>query len=222
MIPDKKQIEASKHILIKSDKESLAQASVLYSYCLSLHKKVSLYAPEIERRFSFLPWIDKRRSNRADSADLEIDSSIEIMDLYDFMQMSDVKINAKMATALYAGLLQRYENFLSDAMDGTIFAVLAQLITLGADHQKCVENIVYSEPLSKIRLKAILYKNLLLKENAKVAHVSFCDEDLHASGASLEDVCEAAREFLHIVHIREVHIVKSDENNKIIKIVKDV
>jgi hypothetical protein len=93
------------------------------------------------------------------------------------------------------------------------------LIDFGAEHRKCVENLLGSVPLSVIRLKSILFKNLLLKENASVAYVGFCDEDLHASGASLDDVYKAAVEFLKIVHVKEVHIVKND---KIIKIIKDV
>ncbi len=221
MIP-KKQINESKHILIKSDKESLAQASALYSYLLTQHKKVSLYADAIDRRFSFLPWIDKVRTNVPTSADLEIDSNIEIMVLYTFLQESDVKINAKMATALYAGFLKRYKNFISDDVNGTVFAALSQLITLGAEHKQCVKHLCKEVPLSMIRLKALLFKTFLLKENGKVACVSINDADLLASGASMEDALDAATELLNVVHVQEVHLVKSDENNKIIKIIKDV
>ncbi|MBA1432682.1 MAG: phosphoesterase [Epsilonproteobacteria bacterium] len=219
MIPSK-QIDASRHILIKSDKKNLPQASVLYSYLLSRHKKVSCCADEADKKFSFLPWFEKIRVNCSSSADLEIDANIEIMDLYNFLQESDVKINAKMATALYAGFLLRYKNFLSDDVNGTVFAALGQLITFGAEHKLCVTHLCKNTPLRHIRLKAILFEKCLLKENAKVASVSIDDADLLRSGVSMEEATEAAKELLDIVHVEAVELVKSDEN--IIKIIKDV
>jgi len=221
LIPSK-QIDASKHILIKSDKKHLPQASVLYSYLLSKHKKVSCCADEVDKKFSFLPWFEKIRVNCSSSADLEIDANIEIMDLYNFLQESDVKVNAKMATALYAGFLLRYKNFLSDDVNGTVFAALSQLMTLGANHQLCVQHLYKSVPLCVIRLKSILFEKLLLQENAKVAYVSINDADLFASGASMQEAVDAAADLLNVVHVEEVHLVKSDENNKIIKIIKDI
>jgi hypothetical protein len=221
LIPDK-QINESKHILIKSDKESFAQASALYSYLLTQHKKVSLYADETDRRFSFLPWFDKLRSNLPASVDLEIDANIEIMDLYTFLQESGSKINVKMATALYAGFLKRYKNFTSEDVDGTVFAALSQLINYGAAHKECVEYLNKRVSLSMIRLQSILFKNLLLQKSAEVACVSISEVELRASGASIDDVFEAAAALLNLVHVHEVHIVKSDEKNKIIKIIKDV
>ena len=216
------QIDASKHILIKSDKESLAQASVLYSYLLTLHKKVSLYTENMDAKFSFLPWMDKVRTSRVSSADMEIDSNIEILDLYNFLQDNALKINAKMATALYAGFLKRYKNLMAEDVDGTVFAALSQLITLGADHKLCIKELYKSVPLRMIRLKSILFEKFLLQENAKVACVSINDADLHASGTSMQEAIDAAAELLNVVHVEEVHLVKSDENNKIIKIIKDI
>ena len=216
------QIDASKHILIKSDKESLAQASVLYSYFLTLHKKVSLYSENMDTKFSFLPWMDKVRENRVSSADMEIDSNIEILDLYNFLQDNALKINAKMATALYAGFLKRYKNLMAEDVDGTVFAALSQLITLGADHKLCIKELYKSVPLRIIRLKSILFEKFLLQENAKVACVSINDGGLLASGASMQEAIDAAAELLNVVHVEEVHLVKSDENNKIIKIIKDI
>jgi hypothetical protein len=221
LIPEKK-IAQSKHILIKSDKENFAQASILYSYLLSQHKKVSLYAQEKGRKFSFLPWYEKIRQQKPTSVDLEIDASIEIKALYSFIKESDVKINQKMATAFYAGFLKRYENFLSSECDGTVFAILCELINLGAQQQLCVREMLQKVPLSLIRLKSIVYKKLLLVENATVVEVKLSDEDFVKSGASWEDVLEIGQELLNLVHIQEVKIIKDDEKDKILKIVKEV
>ena len=216
------QIDTAKHILIKSDKECLAQASALYSYLLTLHKKVSLYVESMDVRFSFLPWMQKARQNKSDSADLVISADIEIMDLYNFLEQSSVKINAKMATALYVGFFKRYKNLTADDLDGTVFAALSQLITLGADHKTCVTHLCKKTPLRYIRLKAILFKKCVLRENAKVASVSIEENDLLSSGVSMEEAVEIAGELLNIVHVEVVELVKSDKNSKIIKIIKDV
>jgi nanoRNase/pAp phosphatase (c-di-AMP/oligoRNAs hydrolase) len=221
LIPEKK-IAQSKHILIKSDKENFPQASILYSYLLSQHKKVSWYAQEKERRFSFLPWYEKIRQQKPTSVDLEIDASVEIMELYTFVNESDVKINQKMATAFYAGFLKRYANFLSSECNGTVFAVLSALIDLGAEQQLCVREMLQKVPLSLIRLKSLLYKKLQLVENATVVEVKLRDEDFAQSGASWEDMVEAGQELLNIVHVHELRVIKIDEKDKILKIVKDV
>ncbi|SFV58509.1 FIG146085: 3'-to-5' oligoribonuclease A, Bacillus type [hydrothermal vent metagenome] len=219
LIPNE-QIDTARHILIKSDKETLAQASVLYSYLLTLHKKVSWYAESIDMKFAFLPWFEKLRMKNLSSADVVIDADVEMMDLYDFLQKKSVKINPKIATALYAGFLKRYKNFISEDIDGTVFAILSQLVTSGADHRLCVSHLSKNTPLCMIRLKATLFERCLLKENATVASVSIDESDLLKSGVSMEEVIEAAAELLNIVHVEKVQLIKSDEDNKII-IIKD-
>jgi hypothetical protein len=215
-------IKESKHILIKSDEAHFPQASVLYSYLLTQHKKVSLYMEEKKHMFAFLPWYDKVRVTEASSAELTIDVSMEIMDLYDFLKSNGVTINKKMATALYAGFLKRYNNFLAKECDGTVFAVLSELIEYKAQYQMCLQEMIYSKPLSLFRLKALAYKKLLLVKNARVAKVVLCDEDFESCGAQWSDVKEVANEILKLAHVEEVHIIKSDEKDKILKIVKDI
>ena len=216
-----KQIENAKHILIKSNKSTLAQASVLYSYFLTLHKKVSWYTESFDVRFSFLPWVEKVRYKQLDSADVEIESDIALMDLFGFLEESSVKINTKMATALYAGFLQYYKNFTADNVDGMVFAAMSKLMFYGANHKQCVQHLCKSMPLRVVRFQAILFEKFVLKENAKIAYVSIDSNDLLHSGVSMQEAIEAAKELLNIVHVEMVQLVKSDENNKIITI-KDI
>jgi phosphoesterase RecJ-like protein len=215
-------IENSHHILIKSDEEHFPQASVLYSFLLTKQKKVSLYMENVDGKFSFLPWYEKVRSNEVKSADLSLTATIEILDLYHFLKTNGVKINQKMATALYAGFLKRYDNFISFECNGTVFAVLSELLALGAQQKLCVTEMLQKQPLSLLRLKALVYKKLLLKENARLAEVKVCSNDFEASGSSWDDMQEIAKEILHLVHVEEVHIINVDENKKILKIIKEV
>ena len=216
------EIERSKHILIKSDEAHFPQASLLYSYLLTQHKKVSLYMDRKEERFSFLAWYEKIRLTEPHSVDLIMSASVEIIELYNCLKKNKIKINKKMATALYAGFLQRYEHFLSPECNGMVFAAVSELIESGADHMFCVEKLIYTKPLSLFRLKAIAYKKLLLKNNATVAKVNLSHEDFESTGAQWQDVEVIAREILELAHIKEVFIIQNGEKNKILKIVKDI
>ncbi len=221
MIP-LQELEKSKHVLIKSSKNTFAQASVLYSLMLVKHKKVSLFSEEKERQYAFLPWYEKLRISEPSSADLKISADIDVFELYTFLQKHEIKINAKMATALYAGFLKRYDNFLSSECNGTVFAALSELIKLGADHRLCVNELTQKIPLSRLRLKSVVFKKVLLKKSAELAYVHLCDEDFESSGAAWEDIYDIAKELLNLAHVQEVEIIKSDEKDKIIKLSKEV
>jgi len=216
-------IKNAQNILIQTDNASFANASAIYSYILTLHKKVSLSKIEnIENNLKFLPWFDKLRDSVASSSDLTIVVSKESLKYFNFFKSNGIKINLKMATALYSGILQRYNNFNSSECNGTVFAACSELISLKANYTVARQAIVNSQSLAIYRLRSILFKNLLLIENAKVAQSHFSDEDLKASGASMQEVYTVMRELLSLVNVSKVVLLKSDENFKIIKTIEEM
>ena len=48
------------------------------------------------------------------------------------------------------------------------------------------------------------------------------DEDLEASGASLEDAYIVLQELLTLVHVNQVHLYKYDTNNEKLKLIKEI
>ena len=216
-------IQNAKHILLKTDSNSFANASAVYSYLLMLHKKVSIcFSEEVEPKFSFLPWYDKLKSVVPSSADIVIEINYEVLDYYKFFKENGVNINKKMATALYSALLVRYENFSSCESDGIVFATANQLIELGAQHKVAQTAIAKSDSLALFRLKAILYKNMLLVQSATEAELFISDEELKASGASMIEAEKVMQEVLSLVHVTKVVLKKSDEDMKIIKTVEEI
>ncbi|HIP14721.1 MAG TPA: phosphoesterase [Sulfurimonas autotrophica] len=216
-------IENAKQIVIKADNNSFANANALYSYILSLHKKVFLVATQkIETKFSFLPWFDKVRETLPTKADVIIEAESDTVGLYLALKHNNVKINQKMATALFAGLIETSEGFLSTTCNGTTFAIASELIELKAQYITCKEYLQKSDSLALFRLKSLLYKNMLQKSNGESMHLYISEEDLKSSGATQRDVEKVLKESLKIVHVKEVVLHKSDENNKIIKIVKEL
>lgn len=212
------EINAAKHILLIVNSSTFANASALYTYILTLHKKISMQSSEpLKRELSFLPWFEKCRQNSTSNADLVIEVSGDTAALYSKLKEQKIKINAKMATALYAGLLIRYENFQSDTCDGTIFAMASTLIEEKADYKRSHEYLQRREALSTFRLRAKLFETLLLTESATHAKLFVDANMLTATGASVESAKVLIAEALKIVHVAKVTLYKSDENNKILK-----
>jgi phosphoesterase RecJ-like protein len=216
-------IDNAKHIVIMADNDSFANANALYSFVLSMHKKVSLVASEkIDTKFSFLPWFHKVKERLPASADLTIESNADTITLYKALKKSPVTINQKMATALFAGLLESSEGFLSNACDELTFAVASELIALKAQHVTCKEFLQKRESLALFRLKSLLNKKMLQSSNGEVVHLYITDKDLKSAGATQKDVYKIQKEVLTMVHVKEVILYKSDENNKILKSIKEI
>lgn len=136
--------------------------------------------------------------------------------LHDFFKESGAKINKKMATAMYAGLLDDSEGFLSDKADGTTFAFAKELIECGADFKLCNKNIMKSASLAELRLKAVMFKKMSLEHDARVAIFCLSDEDMRLTGAVAED-CEAAlEESLNLPYV-EVALLLREEGDLTIK-----
>jgi len=215
-------IDNVKHIVITTDNASFANANALYSFVLSKHKKVSLIiTEEIDRRFSFLPWYSMRRETAPGSADLFIEAQSDSIVLFQYLKQTGILINQKMATALFAGLLEYTENFSSVTCNGTAFAVASELIGLKAQHLTCKEFLLKRESLAVFRLKALVYKNMLQSSNGEIVNVYLSDKDLICSGATQQDVEKVLKEILKMVHVKEIRLYKSKENKNIIKSIKE-
>ncbi len=206
-----KKIEQSKHIVIilKDDAsiDEMASSNALYTYILQLHKKVSLYSAKSDFSINlrFLPWMDKLKNSYPASADLEIKAMFSI-DLFNYFQKLQIKLNTKMATSLYAGLLD-YTNGFRINIEGMIFAVAQVLVQNGADVSICNTNILDYQTLSRIRLKSILLKKMILKNGGLLAEFDLNDEDLKKSGADKKDSLCVLEEALSLPTVKKVKIL---------------
>ncbi|MEA2098816.1 MAG: phosphoesterase [Campylobacterota bacterium] len=210
-------VDNSKHIVVVADAsvDSISSASAFYTYLLTLHKKVSFFciSSEIDNRLSFIPWFEKIRYTFASSSDLVIGFgslkkeeigvecdyiNIDIANknfislaesIYNLFKNNGIKMNKKIATSLYAGILDCSKGFLDDRVDGTFFAVVQELIDLGADTKVCNRYIMNHMSLAAFRLKAKMQIDMKLELDAKVALFVVSDNDLLSSGATEND-CE--------------------------------
>lgn len=214
-------INKAKHITILTSSKSFADASALYTHVLRLHKKVSMVSEsqDINRELSFLPWFDKVRLVVPSSADLVIDLNLEIASLYNLFKLNDISINEKMATALYAGLLQRFGGFLNSEVNGTVFADVSELIRQGADYKLCNKSLMNRASLSTLRLKAIMLKKMLLINDSKASLFYVNNDDLKVSGAELSAAYEIIKEGLTLPYVEMAILL--DSQNRVLKLITE-
>lgn len=214
-----KDIDSAKHIMIVADAKTLAPASALYTHILMLHKKVSLVCQtqDIENNFASIPWFDKIRGSKTTSADCVIELSCGAIELYNYFKINNIKINLKMATALYVGLLQESDCFLASGVDGTIFAMAKELVDCGVEHKVCVE-MLKQTTLASLRLKASLFKKMILKDDARVAIFELDAQDLKATGASLKDCESILKESLNIPYIDQAILLDKDKEYEMLRL----
>jgi hypothetical protein len=65
-----------------------------------------------------------------------------------------------------------------------------------------------------------MLKRMLLKNNATLVSIIIRDDDLKATGATLEDAYEILNDALLLPHAKEAVLVESDNNKKILKRIK--
>lgn len=214
-------IDNAKYVMIVADAKNLSCASALYTHVLRLHKKVSLVceSKNIDNKYSFLPWFEKIKSNRVASADFIIELNNSSLELYDLFKKSNIKINQKMATALYCGLLVDTDGFLNNAVSGTIFAVAKELIECGADYKSCNYFVMKRTTLCSLRLKARMLKKLILQNSAKAAVFFISNDDLKSTGAELENCYDSMQEALMLPHVELAILLDIDNEYEMLKII---
>lgn len=132
--------------------------------------------------------------------------------LFNFFKQNEIKINKKMATSLYAGLLDDSGGFLSESVDGTTFAMALELIGYGAEFKVCTNHIMKSTSLSALRLKAIMLKNMSLELDARVAVFCVTRQDMISSGADARDCESALEESLHLPSVEIAMLVRENKD----------
>jgi phosphoesterase RecJ-like protein len=214
-------IQNAKHIMIVADNSTIYGASALYTHILRLHKKVSLVCDgeSIGNNLSFLPWFDKVKTSKVTSADLTIEFKYSVVEFCTYLKNSSIKINKKMAIALYAGLLKETDGFLNAMVDGTIFALAKKLIECGAEHKMCTDFMLKRTTLAAIRIKAIMLKNMTLENSAKAAVFCIGSDDLKSSGATIDECSEVLKESLNLVHTEMAVLLDVDKEYRVLKLI---
>ncbi len=110
--------------------------------------------------------------------------------LYEWFVTNDIKINGKMANALYAGLIDDTCCFSDPQCSPSTFKMAHTLVQLGADHAQCVNALFNSRSLASLRLKSKMLGEMKILHNGRVAVLEVDQALLESTGAVLRD-CKA-------------------------------
>ena len=122
--------------------------------------------------------------------------------LYDFFKDNDLKINAKMATALYSGLVDDSESFTTEKTDLRTFEMASELLKCGADNALCVQKLFKERSLASLRLKAKMLSAMKLSLGASVASTLVEKSFFEETGAYEVDCEEGLNESLELSSVK--------------------
>jgi bifunctional oligoribonuclease and PAP phosphatase NrnA len=123
--------------------------------------------------------------------------------VYDYFVANRIKINGKMANALYAGLLEDSKCFSLSECHAKTFAMAQSLIDFGADHTQCVEWLFQRRSLASLRVRGYLFEQMKLLANGKLALFELPLSLLEESGATIAE-CKGVLD--DALNMRTVHV----------------
>ncbi len=107
--------------------------------------------------------------------------------VYDFFVANSIKINAKMALSLYAGLLDDSKCFSAPQCTAKTFVVAHSLIELGAEHTQCVDWLYHRRSLASLRIRGTLLKQMKLLSDGRLAVFEVPFSLLEETGATIDE-----------------------------------
>ncbi len=161
--------------------------------------------------------LDHHKSNqnyaKLNYVDTDAISTTEL--IYNYFISQEVKINSKMATALYAGLVDESKNFMSYKSGEKTFEMAKVLLQKGADRNLAVKNLFQTSPLSLLRLKGLMFSNMKLSLNATAVVHLVTQEMLLSCGAVCRDCEEALEESLYLPSVSIAYLLCEDNDGSV-------
>jgi len=161
--------------------------------------------------------IDHHKSNEAygtiNVVDTTAISTTQV--LFDLFNANGIKINPKMATALYAGLLDDSHSFLAPKTDARSFTMAAALTEAKAEINACALALFHHNSLAALRLKGMMFEKMYLLLDARVVIHLVTREMMQASGGREVD-CEAAlEESMGLPHVELALMLRENRNGTV-------
>lgn len=111
--------------------------------------------------------------------------------LLKWFRQESIRLNAKMATALYAGLADDTQGFMSHRTDAETFATAMELARAGADTARVNEALFHYRSLASLRLLSKILGAMRLESDARIAVMEVTQEMIEQSGGGLAACDEA-------------------------------
>jgi phosphoesterase RecJ-like protein len=135
--------------------------------------------------------------------------------LYDLFNAEQVRINPKMATALYAGLLDDSAAFTAHKTDRRAFEMAADLAGKGADVGACSRHLLQTVSLAATRLKGAMLQGVELLRDGTVAYLHVSRELLESTGAHPLDCEVPLEESLFLPTVRTAILLREKRDGSL-------
>jgi len=135
--------------------------------------------------------------------------------VYDFFKNNGIAINAKMATCLFAGLVDDSQNFTTAKTDARAFLMAADLIQSGADNALCVQELFKSRSLASIRMKAKMLSQARLHCSGRLVSTLVERSFFEETGAYEVDCEEGLHESLDLVSVEVAFMLRYTKDGRI-------
>jgi nanoRNase/pAp phosphatase (c-di-AMP/oligoRNAs hydrolase) len=203
------------------DEKSFALGSALHSYILQLHKKVTLVCKgKLPHKFACVAWYKDVKTSLPSSAEYIYEVACESLEVYHYFRDNGVKINQKMAHALYVALFMERDLFAID-MQSTRLAIASELLVVAPNAPACLKQVLQTYSLAQLRLKAKLLQSMLLKADAQEAWVYIDKDDFIKTGAHQEDITLCLEDIFALPYVKEVFFVSQNTQEKIKTVKKE-
>lgn len=137
------------------------------------------------------------------------------MVLYRWFLSQNIKLNAKMATALYAGLAHDSMAFMSRRSDAAAFEMASALAQAGADVNGINTALFLRDSLSAWRLKGMMYAALELRSSGRIALLCVDRGMLERSGADPEACEHVLQATLGLPTVKAALLLRERENGRV-------
>lgn len=127
--------------------------------------------------------------------------------VYEWFIENGIKINAKMAQSLYAGLLDDTGSFSEIANSPKVLGMAQLLIEYGANHEECYDALFRSHSLASFRLKGIMLQEMKILLDGQIALFEVTQEMLAHTGAVLRDCKEVVDDALNLKTVKVAVLV---------------
>ncbi len=135
--------------------------------------------------------------------------------VYDLFKEGNIKLNAKIATALYAGLLDDSNSFLHAKTNAKTFLMAADLLACGATSHTVAKGLYQPHSLASLRLKGLMFEQLGLFCNGQIAVLHVNLEMLERSGALPQDAESALEESLGLATVKVSVMLREQQSGGI-------
>lgn len=151
-------------------------------------------------------------------SDTSISSTCQM--IYHFFEKLDVieKLNEKIATCLYAGIMTDTGSFKFASTTSTTHRIVASLIDAGADNSKIHNNVYDVNTYGRMQLLGRALSNMVVIEKLKTAYISLSQDELDEFNFQKGDTEGIVNYSLALEGVIFAAIFIEDVDQKIIKI----